>query len=124
VGVGKAAHLPLAVERAAFEAVLVAGFYEITPLKRHCGRRWRESVDSDFSFGAYCVGSSTGPMAMTAALGVMSVSWMTTIAFVMLGQKLVGTRAWIDLPVAPVIVAFEALIVLQPSWVPELSPAM
>src|ERR1035437_4948163 len=38
--------------------VLVAGVYELTPVKRHCRRRCRESVDSGLSFGAYCVGSS------------------------------------------------------------------
>jgi hypothetical protein len=56
--------------------VLAAGFYELTPFKRRWRRRCREGVDSGFGFGAYCVGSSVGLMAMTAALGVMSVTWM------------------------------------------------
>jgi predicted metal-binding membrane protein len=107
--------------------VLAAGVYELTPVKRHCRRRCRESIESGLSFGAYCVGSSIGlmaMMAMMAALGVMSVTWMAVIAAVVLGQKLVGARAVIDVPVAVLIIAFGVLIVLQPSWVPGLMPSM
>ncbi|MGH9081354.1 MAG: DUF2182 domain-containing protein [Acidimicrobiales bacterium] len=104
--------------------VLVAGVYEFTPIKRHCRRRCRESVGSGVSFGAYCVGSSIGLMAMVAAVGVTSVTWMAVMAVVMVGQKLVGARVWIDVPVALMIVAIGCLIVLQPSWVPGLSAAM
>jgi predicted metal-binding membrane protein len=50
-------------------AVLVAGVYELTPVKRHCRRRCRESVDSGLSFGAYCVGSSIGLMAISSGTG-------------------------------------------------------
>jgi predicted metal-binding membrane protein len=42
--------------------VVAAGVYELTPVKRHCRRRYRESVDSGFGFSAYCVGSSIGLM--------------------------------------------------------------
>ena len=67
--------------------VLAAGVYELTPLKRHFRWRCRESFDSGFGFGAYCVGSSIGLMAMMAAMGVVSVTWMAVIAVLVLGQK-------------------------------------
>ena len=104
--------------------VLAAGVYELTPAKRRSRRRCRERVDSGFGFGAYCVGSSIGLMAMMAALGVMSVTWMAVIAGLVLGQKLVGARPVIDIPLALAIVAFGVLIIVDPSSVLGLTPAM
>jgi predicted metal-binding membrane protein len=98
--------------------VLAAGVYELTPVKRHWRRRCRESVDSGFGFGADCVGSSVGLMAMMAALGVMSVTWMAMITAVVVGQKLVGPRAMIDVPLAVAIIAFGVVILADPSLVP------
>jgi predicted metal-binding membrane protein len=104
--------------------VLAAGVYELTPLKRHFRWRCRESFDSGFGFGAYCVGSSIGLMAMMAAMGVMSVSWMAVIAVLLLGQKLVGPRAVIDIPLALAIVAFGVLISVDPSSIPGVMSPM
>jgi predicted metal-binding membrane protein len=104
--------------------VLAAGVYELTPVKGHCRRRCRESVGSGFGFGTNCVGSSIGLMAMMAALGVMSVTWMAVIAVVVLGQKLVGARRVIDIPLALAILAFGVLIIVDPSSVPGLTPPM
>jgi predicted metal-binding membrane protein len=104
--------------------VLAAGFYELTPAKRHWRRCCRERIDSGFVFGACCVGSSIGLMAMMAALGVMSVTWMAVIAVLVLGQKLLDARAVIDLPLAFAIVALGLLIIVHPSSVPGLTPAM
>lgn len=104
--------------------VLAAGFYELTPVKRRWRQRCRESVDSGFGFGAYCVGSSIGLMAMMAALGVMSVTWMAVIAVLVLGQKLVGARAVLDVPLSLAIIALGVLTIVDPSSVPGLTPAM
>jgi len=71
---------------AAGTIVIAAGVYEFTPLKRHFRRRCRESVRSGFEFGMCCVGSSIGLMLMLAALGVMSVTWMSVIAVVVFAQ--------------------------------------
>ena len=90
--------------------VIVAGLYELTPLKRKCRRRCRESVRSGFQFGLYCVGSSIGLMVMLVALGVMSVTWMAVVAVFVLGQKLLPPRASIDVPVALGIVGVGVLI--------------
>jgi predicted metal-binding membrane protein len=104
--------------------VLAAGFYELTPLKRHCRRRCRESVDSGVRFGAYCVGSSLGLMAMMAALGVMSVTWMAIITVVGVGQKLAGPAAVSDVPLALAILVLGVVILVDPSSVPGLTTAM
>jgi predicted metal-binding membrane protein len=89
---------------------IAAGVYELTPLKRACRRRCRETVRSGFQFGAYCVGSSVGLMVVLVALGVMSLPWMAVIAALLLVQKLVPPRALLDVPVALALVAFGLVL--------------
>jgi predicted metal-binding membrane protein len=89
---------------------IAAGFYELTPLKRHCRRRCRESVRSGFEFGAWCVGSSIGLMVVLLALGAMSVTWMALVAVLVLAQKLLPPRAAFDVPVALAIVGLGILV--------------
>ncbi len=109
---------------AAGALAIAAGVYELTPLKQHCRRRCRESVRSGFEFGRYCVGSSIGLMLTLVALGVMSVTWMSMIAVLVLAQKLMPPRGAIDVPLALAIVGLGILIVVAPSSVPELTPPM
>jgi predicted metal-binding membrane protein len=103
---------------------IAAGLYEFTPLKQHYRRRCRESVRSGFEFGVYCVGSSIGLMLMLVALSVMSVTWMSVIAVLVLVQKLVPAKAAIDVPLGLGIVGLGVLIVMAPSLVPGLMAPM
>ena len=103
---------------------IAAGVYEFTPLKRHCRRRCHESVGSGFQFGRYCVGSSTGLMLMLVALGVMRTTWMAVIAVLVLVQKLLPSKAAIDVPLALAIIGLGILIVVAPSSVPGFTPSM
>jgi predicted metal-binding membrane protein len=103
---------------------IAAGVYEFTPLKRHFRRRCRESVGSGIEFGLYCVGSSIGLMLMLVALSVMSVTWMSVIAVLVLAQKLLPAKAVIDVPLALAIVGLGVLIVIAPASVPGLTPPM
>jgi predicted metal-binding membrane protein len=109
---------------AAGALAIAAGVYELTPLKQHCRRRCRESVRSGFEFGVHCVGSSIGLMLILLALGVMSVTWMSMIAVLVLAQKLMPPRGAIDVPLALAIVGLGILIVVAPSSVPGLTPPM
>jgi len=97
---------------------IAAGIYEFTPLKQHFRRRCRESVRSGFEFGLYCIGSSIGLMLMLVALSVMSVTWMSVIAVLVLAQKLLPAKAAIDVPLALAIVGLGILIVIAPSPIP------
>jgi predicted metal-binding membrane protein len=103
---------------------IMAGLYELTPLKRYFRRRCRESTRSGFEFGFCCFGSSIGLMLMLVALGAMSVTWMTVIAVVAVAQKLLPARTAIDVPLALLIVGFGALVFIAPSSVPGLLPPM
>ena len=104
--------------------VIAAGVYEFTPLKQHFRRRCRDSVRSGFESGLCCVGSSIGLMLMLVALGVMSVTWMSVIAILVLAQKLLPAKAAVDVPLALAIVGLGVLIVIAPSAVPGLTPPM
>jgi predicted metal-binding membrane protein len=109
---------------AAGALVIAAGVYEFTPLKRNFRRHCRESVHSGLEFGLHCVGSSIGLMLIFVAMGAMSVIWMPVITVLVLAQKLLPAKAAIDVPVALGIVGLGILIVIAPSSVPGLTPAM
>jgi predicted metal-binding membrane protein len=109
---------------AAAVVVIAAGAYEFTPLKRYFRRRCRDHVRSGFQFGLCCLGSSIGLMAMLVALGVMSVTWMSVTAILVLGQKLLPAVTAVDVPLALAIVGLGIWIVLAPSSVPGLVPSM
>ena len=104
--------------------VIAAGAYEFTPLKQHFRRRCQESTGSGLGYGLCCLGSSIGLMVMLVALSVMSVIWMSVIAVLALGQKLLPAKAAVDVPVALAIVGLGILIVLAPGSVPGLMPPM
>jgi predicted metal-binding membrane protein len=63
-------------------------------------------------------------MLMMVALGVMSFTWMSLIAVLVLAQKLLPARAAVDVPLALAIVGLGILIVLTPSSIPGLTPVM
>jgi predicted metal-binding membrane protein len=103
---------------------IAAGIYEFTPLKQHCRRRCREITRSGVGFGLHCVGSSIGLMLMLVALGVMSITWMSVIALLVLAQKLLPPIAVLDVPLALAIIGLGLMIVIVPSSVPGLTPPM
>ena len=107
---------------AAGAVVIAAGAYEVTPLKLHFRRRCRDYLRSGFRFGLCCAGSSIGLMAMLVALGVMSVTWMSVIAVLVLAQKVLPPKAAVDVPLAIAIVGLGIWIILSPSSVPGLTP--
>ena len=109
---------------AAGAVTIAAGVYELTPLKRHFRRRCRESVRSGWELGLCCAGSSIGLMATLLAVGVMSITWMSVIAVVVLGQKLLPARAAIDVPLALAIAGLGIWIIIAPWSVPGLTPPM
>jgi predicted metal-binding membrane protein len=109
---------------AAGAIVIAAGVYELTPVKRRCRERCRESTGPGWAFGLWCVGSSVGLMAMLVALGLTSITWMIVIAVLVLVQKLRPVNGLFDVPLALAIVGFGAWILVAPASVPGLMPAM
>jgi predicted metal-binding membrane protein len=109
---------------AAGTVTVAAGLYEFTPVKKHFRRRGRASTGSGFGFGLCCAGSTIGLMAMLAALGAMSVTWMAVITVLAGAQKLLPPKAAIDVPLALAIIGLGAWIVIAPASVPGLVPSM
>jgi predicted metal-binding membrane protein len=109
---------------AAGAVVIAAGLYELTPMKKKFRQRCLQRARSGLAFGLCCAGSTIGLMAMLVAVGVMSVTWMSVIAVVVVAQKLLPVRAALDVPLALAITAFGVLIILAPALVPGLMPPM
>jgi predicted metal-binding membrane protein len=101
-------------------AVMAAGLYELTPVKRRQRRYCRERADSGVAFGLHCLGSSVGLMLALVALGPMSLTWMTVFSGVVLAQKLWPANAAIDVPFAFAVIVFGALTVVTPGSIPGL----
>jgi len=109
---------------AAGVVAIAAGLYELTPLKQRCRQRCRDSIGSGLEFGLYCVGSSIGLMLILVGLSVMSIAWMAIIAGLVVAQKLLPRRAALDVPLALAIIGLGILIIVAPSTIPGLMPAM
>jgi predicted metal-binding membrane protein len=103
---------------------IAAGAYELTPVKRACRRRCRNSGRSGLGYGVACLGSSAGLMLVLVALGLMSVPWMLVVAALVAAQKLLPPRSLVDVPLAVAIIVLGVLILLTPGSVPGLDPAM
>jgi predicted metal-binding membrane protein len=115
--------------------LVLAGAYELTPLKsvclRHCRSPmhfslggWREGVGGAVRMGAehgaYCVGCCWGLMVVLFALGVMSLLWMAVVAGLIFAQKVLpyGNRLTLGFTVA--FVAGGIWIASAPGSVPGL----
>ena len=83
---------------------------------------YRRNVRSGFEFGVYCVDSSIGLMVMSAALGLMSVTWMSVVAVLVLAQKPLPPKASIDVPLALAILTLGVVIAVARSFIPGLVP--
>jgi predicted metal-binding membrane protein len=103
---------------------IAAGIYELTPLKQDCRRFCRNTTRSGFRFGIYCLGSSIGLMVILLSLGVMSLTWMTLVAVLIVSQKLLPPRAFVDGPIALAIVGLGIWLLVAPSSVPGLVTTM
>ena len=90
--------------------VLLAGVYQLTPLKRACLRhcrspfaflfnRWRDgwngALRMGIEHGAYCLGCCWLLMALLFVVGVMNLLWVAVIALFVFGEKLLRGGAWI-----------------------------
>jgi predicted metal-binding membrane protein len=115
---------------------LLAGIYQLTPLKRACLRHCRSPIGSLFHYasfkgpardlrvgvhhGFYCVGCCWGLMIVLVAVGAMNIAVMAALAAVILIEKIwrYGRPFAIALGITLVILA-----VLAPST-PRLLPGL
>jgi predicted metal-binding membrane protein len=91
---------------------ILAGLYELTPFKRACRERCREQTRSGSRFGVHCVGSSAGLMLVLLAVGVMNVTLMVGVTAIVLAQKLLAPRPFLDRAFAFALVSFGVLVIV------------
>jgi predicted metal-binding membrane protein len=103
---------------------IAAGVYELTPLNAASGGAVARASARDSSSGSTASARASGWMVMLLALGVMSAAWMGVVAAVVLVQKLLPPRAFIDAPFAVAIVVTGILVAVAPSSIPGLTNTM
>ena len=118
--------LPDPGNRVVGAVLIVAGIYQLTPLKSACLKRCRNPVDFlvtrwrpggagalrlGVEHGAYCVGCCWALMGVLIVAGAMSLGWVVAIALVVAGEKLLpagqllGRLGGVGLLVAGIVVA-------------------
>jgi predicted metal-binding membrane protein len=110
-------------------AIVAAGIYELTPLKRQLLRRCRSPLHAGgdralrvgLESGLYCVGCCWGLMAVLFALGVMSVFWMAVVAGVIFAEKVLPYGVRLSRVVAPALAALGLWVAVSPESVPMLT---
>lgn len=116
-------------------AIVAAGVYELTPLKRLCLEHcrgplhfvlggWRDGYAGALRMGAahglYCVGCCWGLMLVLFAVGVMSIFWMAVVAAVIFAEKVLPAGGRLKGAIALGLVALGLWIAIAPSSVPGL----
>jgi predicted metal-binding membrane protein len=116
--------------------LLLAGAYELTPLKtvclRHCRSPmhfvlggWRNGIGGALRMGsehgAYCVGCCWGLMVVLFGLGVMSIAWMAVVAALIFMQKTLPYGDRLTRVFAVAFVAAGVWIAIAPGSVPGLT---
>ena len=117
-------------------AIVLAGLYQLTPLKAKCLKHcrsplqfvlhdWREgpvgAVRMGAKHGAYCIGCCWGLMLLLFALGVMSLTWTAVLAWVIFAEKAIPGGWRLTRPLAIAFVAFGVWVMLASSSVPGLT---
>jgi predicted metal-binding membrane protein len=116
--------------------LIVAGVYELTPLKNVCLGKcrsplgfllgsWRDgragALQMGAKHGAWCVGCCWALMASFFALGIMSVAWMAFVAGLIAVEKTLPWRRAATWGTAGVLLVLGALLLVAPDAIPGLT---
>ena len=117
-------------------AIVAAGLYQLSPLKRSCLRHcrspeqyvrggwrpgWSGAVQMGFEHGAFCIGCCWGLMLILFALGVMSILWMLVVAGLILAEKVLPFGWQLARVFAVAFVLVGIWVAAAPSSVPGLT---
>ena len=116
--------------------LVVAGAYELTPLKNVCLSKcrsplgfllgsWKSGLSGALNMGArhgaWCVGCCWALMASLFALGVMSIAWMAFVAALIAVEKTLRWRRVATYGTAGILFALGILLIAAPDVVPGLT---
>jgi predicted metal-binding membrane protein len=117
-------------------AIVVAGAYQLTPLKRVCLRhcrtpfhwvlhRWRDGplgpARMGLEHGAYCVGCCWALMLVLFAVGVMSLAWMAVVAGLIFAEKVLPLGERLSAAFAVALLVLGVWVAVAPESVPFLT---
>ena len=117
-------------------AVIAAGAYQLTPVKRVCLRhcrsplhfllaRWRPghvgAARMGATHGAYCTGCCWALMLVLFAVGVMSIVWMLVVTGLVFAEKVLPGGERVARGLAVALVALGLWIGTSPATVPGLT---
>jgi predicted metal-binding membrane protein len=119
--------------------LLVAGIYQLTPLKRICLRHCRSplllvmqhgqaalrsrfgATRAGLAHGGYCLGCCWALMGVLVAAGVMSLTWMATIAAVIAMEKLHRHGELISRILGGLTLVVALALLVEPAALPAMS---
>ena len=117
---------------------LLAGVYQLTPLKEACLRHCRSPIGSLFHYasfkglvrdlrvgmhhGLYCVGCCWGLMIVLVAVGTMNIAVMATLAAVILIEKIWRYGRPFAMAVGITLIVLAVLALFMPRLLPGLQP--
>jgi predicted metal-binding membrane protein len=105
--------------------LIVAGLYQLTPLKQACLRQcqspigflmshWRAGKSGaarmGLEHGLFCLGCCWALFAVLVAAGVMSLAWMLLLTLVVFAEKVIRPGAWSQKLTGSVLVALGLLV--------------
>ena len=122
----------------ALAAVLVlAGVYQLTPLKRACLRvcrnplsffmarsrtGYRGSFELALEHAAYCVGCCWGLMLVLVAAGAMALNWVLLIAAIVFIEKILPRGEWSAAVAGAALIALGLAVALRPELAMIIHP--
>lgn len=113
--------------------IVLAGLYQVSPLKRaclaHCRTplhfvltRWREgyrgALEMGLRHGLYCLGCCWLLFAILLPLGLMNVGLMALITLLIFAEKSLPLSPYARVAASVALVAYGALILIYPSALP------
>ncbi|HTV87683.1 MAG TPA: DUF2182 domain-containing protein [Stellaceae bacterium] len=119
--------------------LIVAGLYQLTPLKSACLSKcrspiafvltaWRDgpwgAVRMGVVHGATCLGCCCMLMAILFPLGLMNLAAMAIVMFVVFAEKALPRQRIAVWGTAAFLVLYGAIVIAQPRALPTFAPAM
>jgi predicted metal-binding membrane protein len=129
----RAALPPTAVAQLGGAIIVVAGIYQLTPLKDVCLSKCREPIDfivtsyrdgatsaleMGFLHGAYCLGCCWLLFVILFPLGIMNVAAMAAVTLIILAEKTLPWPRLAPYATAAALVLYGALAITSPQLLP------
>lgn len=131
--IARAALPPSAVAQVGGAIIVVAGIYQLTPLKDVCLSKCREPIDfivtsyrdgatsaleMGFLHGAYCLGCCWLLFVILFPLGIMNVAAMAAVTLIILAEKTLPWPRFAPYATAGALVLYGALVITSPQLLP------